>query len=299
MSRHFNNYQLLIFCFLLLTIFYVQCKDKHEVKARDSSASDNLIVSVINGVIKLKDSDFFRSNIEASVRSVFSKPLTSAVYAVSVLAGVVAMLAFYESPVSPMPVPPLPDPPVGRFPPEHPIWPPPHREPIASDKKRIGAVPQYSMPNPNPHISSNVMFPQTNQKYSDMDNGGNAGAYQQMVNMLENRNSKVNVKQNRISSNPVAEISPQVYSSFAVETDPKVLNDTIKLQNLYADITSDDRYDSADIINKFYNQNTFDKIKEFTGMKKVSTSETFKDKEKMNYTLVATSDSNASKRTKN
>ncbi|XP_053202126.1 uncharacterized protein LOC128387014 [Panonychus citri] len=35
------------------------------------------------------------------------------------------MLAFYESPISPLPVPPLPDPPVGRFPPEHPIWPPP------------------------------------------------------------------------------------------------------------------------------------------------------------------------------
>lgn len=86
---------------------------------------------------------------EASLRTWFETPITSAVAAVSVLIGAVALLAFYESPsnfptnnmiietnyskydfnfsffvVSPLPVPPLPDPPVGRFPPEHPIWPP-------------------------------------------------------------------------------------------------------------------------------------------------------------------------------
>lgn len=33
------------------------------------------------------------------------------------------LLAFYESPLSPLPVPPLPHPPVGRFPPEHSVWP--------------------------------------------------------------------------------------------------------------------------------------------------------------------------------
>ena len=38
--------------------------------------------------------------------------------------GAIVMLAFYESPLSPLRVPPLPDPPIGRFPPENPIWPP-------------------------------------------------------------------------------------------------------------------------------------------------------------------------------
>lgn len=36
--------------------------------------------------------------LEASMRSMFKKPMTSAVYALSMLVGVVAMLAFYESP---------------------------------------------------------------------------------------------------------------------------------------------------------------------------------------------------------
>lgn len=38
------------------------------------------------------------AGIESSVRSIFSKPLTSAVYAISMIVGAVAMLAFYESP---------------------------------------------------------------------------------------------------------------------------------------------------------------------------------------------------------
>ncbi len=40
----------------------------------------------------------YLAGIESSLRSVFKKPLTSAVYALSMLVGVVAMLAFYESP---------------------------------------------------------------------------------------------------------------------------------------------------------------------------------------------------------
>jgi len=310
MSRKLK-FQLILFCFLLLTVLLVQCKDKSDVRARESrsvSASDNLIVSIINNVMKFKDSDFFRTGIESSVRSVFSKPLTSAVYAISVLAGVVAMLAFYESPVSPMPVPPLPDPPVGRFPPEHPIWPPPQRDPnaVSSDKKRVGMVSPYSGGNTYPHIpASQVLFP-TNQKYSEVDPSVSSGAYQQIMNLLENRNSKVNVKQNRISSNPVPEsqpYSPQVYSSFAVESDPKVLNDSIKLQSLYADLNPNDRHDSIEIINKYYNQNTlnnaFDKLKELNGLKKSSNIEVIREKDKVNYTSIASStDSNANRRVK-
>lgn len=40
----------------------------------------------------------FAAGLEASVRSLFNKPVTTAVYALSMLVGVVAMLAFYESP---------------------------------------------------------------------------------------------------------------------------------------------------------------------------------------------------------
>lgn len=36
----------------------------------------------------------------------------------------------YESPLSPLPVPSLPKPPVGRFPPEHAVWPPIPKSPI-------------------------------------------------------------------------------------------------------------------------------------------------------------------------
>lgn len=39
-----------------------------------------------------------KAGFEASVRSLFNKPVTTAVYALSMLVGVVAMLAFYESP---------------------------------------------------------------------------------------------------------------------------------------------------------------------------------------------------------
>lgn len=60
--------------------------------------------------------------------SIFKSSFSPALYAASLIVGVVALLAFYESPVSPFPVPPLPDPPVGRFPPEHPLPPHPHQQ---------------------------------------------------------------------------------------------------------------------------------------------------------------------------
>jgi len=63
-----------------------------------------------------------------SPRQVFKSAFTPAIYAASLVVGVIAMLAFYESPVSPMPIPPLPDPPVGRFPPEYPLPPKTHQQ---------------------------------------------------------------------------------------------------------------------------------------------------------------------------
>ncbi|XP_074604687.1 uncharacterized protein LOC141857990 [Brevipalpus obovatus] len=61
----------------------------------------------------------------SSLKGALSSPMTALMYAGSLAVGAIVMLAFYESPISPLPVPSLPDPPVGRFPPEHPVWPPP------------------------------------------------------------------------------------------------------------------------------------------------------------------------------
>lgn len=192
--------------------------------------------------------------------------------------------------VSPMPVPPLPDPPVGRFPPEHPIWPPPQKEQMQmSDKKRVGIMGNYGG-----HGSPQMFFPQmnTNQKYSEMDPMSYGGAYQHLLNVLENRNSKIGGKQNRINSNPMADPSPQVYSSFAVDSDSKLLNDSLRLQSLYPEVNPSERVDSVETINKVYNQNNlnkqFDKIKEYTNLKK--TPEVIKEKEKFNYTSVNPTD---------
>ena len=62
--------------------------------------------------------------MDATLKSALGSPLTGLVYAASLAVGVITLLAFYESPISPLPVPSLPKPPVGRFPPEHAIWPP-------------------------------------------------------------------------------------------------------------------------------------------------------------------------------
>lgn len=54
-----------------------------------------------------------------------------------------------------MPVPPLPDPPVGRFPPEHPIWPPPNRgnQYMSYQPKRA------SIPYPVNNMANNFIYP--------------------------------------------------------------------------------------------------------------------------------------------
>lgn len=78
--------------------------------------------------------------MDASLKSVLGNPLTGLVYAASLAVGVITLLAFYESPISPLPVPSLPKPPVGRFPPEHSVWPPVSKHPVK-------AGPQYAASN--------------------------------------------------------------------------------------------------------------------------------------------------------
>lgn len=54
------------------------------------------------------------------MRSIIKSKYSVPAYLASAVLGAVALMAFYESPISPLPVPPLPEPPVGRFPPEMP-----------------------------------------------------------------------------------------------------------------------------------------------------------------------------------
>lgn len=57
------------------------------------------------------------------MRSIMKSKYSVPAYVASALLGAVALMAFYESPISPLPVPALPEPPVGRFPPEMPNLP--------------------------------------------------------------------------------------------------------------------------------------------------------------------------------
>lgn len=46
------------------------------------------------------------------MRGMLSTPMSIGATALSVLLGGIVLMAFYESPISPLPVPPLPNPPV-------------------------------------------------------------------------------------------------------------------------------------------------------------------------------------------
>jgi len=174
----------------ILLVTHTNGEHNKENQQIQKSSSETIIASVIESFLNLKENNLLRSGIDASIRSVFSKPLTSAVYALSMLVGVVAMLAFYESPVSPMPVPPLPDPPVGRFPPEHPIWPPPPKDAHKyNEKQRIGHNNMYSPPNITHLQNPFLHIMDLPQKIADP-------GYQHLLNYLENRNSKPNIKHN-------------------------------------------------------------------------------------------------------
>ena len=86
------------------------------------------------------------ARIDATLKSYLGNPLTGLVYAASLAIGAISILAMYESPLSPLPVPSLPKPPVGRFPPEHPSWPPIPKHAV---KMKAGAGP-YAASQVNP-----------------------------------------------------------------------------------------------------------------------------------------------------
>lgn len=108
-------------------------------KANDTavSASTFSIQGIKDFIFRARSVDLARTF--SSLRGSISTPFTALMYMGSLAVGAIVMLAFYESPISPLPVPPLPDPPVGRFPPEHPVWPPPSRssQPIAHHQSHL------------------------------------------------------------------------------------------------------------------------------------------------------------------
>jgi hypothetical protein len=65
--------------------------------------------------------NLLKTALGASVRSIMKGKYSIPAYVASAVLGAVALMAFYESPISPLPVPALPEPPVGRFPPEMPV----------------------------------------------------------------------------------------------------------------------------------------------------------------------------------
>lgn len=87
-------------------------------------------------------------SVDATLKQLLGNPLTGIVYAASLAIGAISLLAMYESPLSPLPVPSLPKPPVGRFPPEHPVWPPVSKHPVKL-RQHPQSV-QYAASNMNP-----------------------------------------------------------------------------------------------------------------------------------------------------
>lgn len=94
------------------------------------------------------------------MRGLFTGPLSFLVYGASLLIGGIVLLAFYESPLSPLPVPPLPHPPVGRFPPEHPVWPVNRLHRASSGPTAASAqnFPQLNFPHPAQFIRNPTQY---------------------------------------------------------------------------------------------------------------------------------------------
>jgi hypothetical protein len=106
----------------------------------------------------------FNTADPASVRGLFTGPLSALVYGASLLIGGIVLLAFYESPLSPLPVPPLPHPPVGRFPPEHSVW-PVNRNHRASNPVASNGQPNGNMQFPPIHFPHPAQFVRNPTQY--------------------------------------------------------------------------------------------------------------------------------------
>lgn len=134
----------------------------------------------------------FQTALGASMRSIMKSKYSVPAYVASALLGAVALMAFYESPISPLPVPPLPEPPVGRFPPEMPNIPAGAQIPFRGNQQ--GNYNQRMMPsNMNMNMNMNgqasqpqaqVLFPSGAQQRSGQVNSMQTGAAAQLATNL-------------------------------------------------------------------------------------------------------------------
>jgi hypothetical protein len=122
---------------LLLLGVAESAKDTSNDLKKGQSATE--LISTIFSLLKDEVTSRGLARLDASLKSVLGNSVTGLVYAASLAVGVITLLAFYESPISPLPVPSLPKPPVGRFPPEHAVWPPISKHPV-----KVGPGPAYA-----------------------------------------------------------------------------------------------------------------------------------------------------------
>jgi len=155
---------------------------------------------ILNLLSMFKEEARGLARLDASLKSVLGNPLTGVVYAASLAIGVITLLAFYESPISPLPVPALPKPPVGRFPPEHSVWPPiskqaqklqhgPAYQHSSSNLQQAFALPPtFEKSHFNGYEKHNVQFnPQTGQ----FTNGGQFNGFSQQLGNLQQAGSNL------------------------------------------------------------------------------------------------------------
>lgn len=93
------------------------------------------------------------------MRSIMKSKYSVPAYVASALLGAVALMAFYESPISPLPVPPLPEPPVGRFPPEMPNISPNVQVPFRTNQQQMNYHQRMMQSNVGQSGQQQVLFP--------------------------------------------------------------------------------------------------------------------------------------------
>lgn len=144
------------------------------------------------------------------MRSIMKSKYSVPAYVASALLGAVALMAFYESPISPLPVPALPGPPVGRFPPEMPNLPVGTQVPFRGGNQQGGgqygqSYNQRSLNQQMPtsgsqnYLAQQVLFPGNNVAQQRQMNVANGPVQQLASNLLSSVGGKQQIAQRKSS----------------------------------------------------------------------------------------------------
>lgn len=139
------------------------------------------------------------------MRSIMKSKYSVPAYVASALLGAVALMAFYESPISPLPVPALPEPPVGRFPPEMPNISPNTQVPFRTNQQ------QYSQQNYNQRSLYSGIAPSNGQSYLGQQAqqvlfpGSNSNNAQQRSQMSSSPSGPVQLAANLLGKQQIAQ----------------------------------------------------------------------------------------------